>query len=78
MAENRYGSPWLTRKEAAAYCRCGEQRIRSAVQCGEVPAYRGPSLGGDGRSDSRLLLNRDDLDHWIRLGLYETPVAACI
>ena len=74
MSTERFGSPWLTRAEAAKYCRCGEQRIESAVQCGEVPSYMPP-----GSTDRRrYIVNKDDLDTWVRMGLKEWPVAMAL
>lgn len=74
MSTDRCGSPWLTRAEASRYCRCGERRIESAVQCGEVPSYQPP-----GSTDPRrYVLHKDDLDTWVRKGLKEWPVAMAL
>lgn len=72
MSTERYGSPWLTVKEAAAYCRCGERRIAAAVQMGEVPTYRTPGSAG------RKIVHKDDLDSWIRTMAYTTPLAEAL
>lgn len=71
---DRCGSPWLTRSEAARYCRCGERRIESAVRCGEIPSYR-PKGSEDPR---RYIVHKDDLDTWVRSGLREWPVAEAL
>lgn len=57
----RYGSPWLTPDEAAAYCRCGKDLIRGLIACGRLRACYG--LGDDPASPCRKrLVNKADLD----------------
>jgi excisionase family DNA binding protein len=49
----RSGSPYLNADEAAAYLRCGRQRIYDLASAGRLRRYR------DG---TRVLFRRDDLD----------------
>ena len=49
-------SPYLTPDEAAAYMRCGRQRVYDLVSEGRLPKVK------DG---ARLLLRRDDLDAYL-------------
>lgn len=50
-------SPLLTADEAAAYLRCDRRRVWDLVRTDALPARR------DGR---RVLLNRDDLDTYLK------------
>ena len=50
------GSPYFTPDEAAAYLRCGRQRVYDLVHDGRLHPRR------DGR---RLLFHRDDLDAYL-------------
>lgn len=73
----RYGSPWLTYREAAAYARTSPQYIRQAVACGNLRAH--PSLAQrDGRGDNvhvKKLVNKRDLDALIEAEVVEVPLA---
>ena len=72
MREDRYGSPWLTPREAAVYSRCSEERIRSAIACGEIAAH--PRLG----STRGMLVSARGLDRLIESEVLRMPVAAVL
>lgn len=75
MSQERYGSPWLTVKEAASYCRCGVERMASAIACGEVQGYLPP---GASERSQRVIVNKLDLDAWVRTRAKSNPLAEAL
>lgn len=74
MATDTVATPWLHVAEAAKYCRCGQQVIRSAVQTGIIPSFCAPGAERTGA----YLVNVRDLDSFVRLKPMEWPVARCL
>lgn len=74
MATERYGSPWLTVGEAAAYARCGECAIRSLIQTGALPSYK-PINAVDER---RKLIYKGDIDAVIHDRMIKTHIGSLI
>lgn len=72
MAQERYGSPWLTVREAATYCRCCEEKVRAAVMRGEVASYMRPG------SEKLFLVEKRDLDAWMRSRPAAWPLAEAL
>lgn len=67
---DRYGSPWLTQSEAAAYARLGKERIAQLIATGRLRAYWSP--GSDPRSPNRAkLVNKADIDELLRADAVE-------
>jgi excisionase family DNA binding protein len=61
-------SPWMNTAEAAAYLRCGKQRVYDLIsQDRLVPS---------GRDGARALFHRDDLDAWLRERAADRKAAA--
>lgn len=58
----RCGEQWLSPKRAAAYCGCGEERMRRAIHTGEIPSVEPP---GAHEGTNRRLVNKDDLDEFM-------------
>jgi len=52
-------SPWLTVKEAAAYARISESKLRKLIHAGTLPINR---------IDGKILINRKSLDLFIIYG----------
>lgn len=78
----RYGSPWLTVTEAAAYASCRTERIRALVHTGELAAHPGTGCDpGDpsarmGRS--KVLINKRDIDALIERDAVAHPLAEAL
>lgn len=74
MAKDRYGSPWLTVGEAAAYARCGECAIKSLIETGALPSYK-PINAVDVR---RRLIYKGDIDAVIHDRMIKTRIGSLI
>ena len=78
----RYGSPWLTVSEAAAYARCRTARIRALVHTGELSAH--PGIGCDpgdphaSPNHRRVLINKRDIDALIERDAVAHPLAEAL
>lgn len=66
----RFGSPWLTPDEAAAYARCRKDLVRQLVATGALRAVT--RLGERPGPGARVLINKADLDAC----MYENEVDA--
>ena len=66
----RFGSPWLTSDEAAAYARCRKDLVRQLVATGALRAVT--RLGERPGPGARVLINKADLDAC----MYENEVDA--
>lgn len=77
--KERYGSPWLTMTEAAAYARCRAERIRALVHTGELPAH--PGIGCDPAARTgrwTVLIKKSDIDALIERDAVEHPLAEAL
>lgn len=65
---------WLSVIKAASYAGLSPVVLRRAIATGELPAYKKPSTYRDG-GRSYLLVNKNDIDEWIRS---QTPATEVI
>ena len=66
----RYGSPWLTPREAGLYARCDPNLIVRMIHNGRLRAYWGPGDSKDSKKRKRLV-NKADIDDMICARLIE-------